>query len=257
MKLSLLQLNTNSDNYWDKLTSYLTSPDFDILQLQELTGKETFAGNLHSRHNTFAELQKILQDKYYGVLSIAQRYTSSPNAYLGNGTFYKKEFALIDKKELVLFSHDNPFRSDLTTFEEVGRTVLHLTFAFENKHVSFLNTHLAWAKTSNEEPHQTKQGAILVDYLRTVPEPFVLTGDFNLTPDQPLVQKINKLAHNLTTENQITNTLDPKNHRAKILFPKGLAVDYIFTSKDVQVNNFAVVDEDLSDHLGLKVEIEI
>lgn len=256
MKLSLLQLNTNSDNYWDKLTQYLTSHNFDILQLQELTGKETFTGNLHSRRNTFAELQKILQDKYYGVLSITQRYTSSPYAYLGNGTFYKKEFALIDKKELILSSHEDPFRSDVTSFEEVGRTVLHLTFSFKNEHISFLNTHLAWAKTASEEPHQTKQGAILVNYLQKVPAPFVLSGDFNLTPDQPLVQKISKLAHNLTTENQITNTLDPKNHRANV-FPKGLAVDYILTSTDIQINDFAVVDEDLSDHLGLKVEIEI
>ena len=252
MQLSLLQLNINSDNYWDQLTSYLTSHDFDVLQLQELTGNHTIAGNINSHRNTYAELQKILEEKYYGVLSITQRFTSSPDAYMGNGTFYKKDFILKDKKELVLSKFD-PFSPNETDYSNVGRTLLHLTFEIDGKEISFLNTHFAWSNNPIEKPHQTKQGEILIEYLKTVKYPFVLSGDFNLTPDQPLIKKISSLTRNLTKENNVITTLDPKNHQAKELFPPGIAVDYIFTSKDITIEKFAVVDKNLSDHFGLQI----
>ena len=257
MKLSLLQLNINSDNYWDKLIEYLTSHDFDILHLQELTGKDTINGLFHSKRETFVELQEILKENYKGELSISQRYTSSPDSYLGNATFYKNSFSLLERKEIQLFSYGGPFPSDATTFEKVGRSLLHLKLSREGKEISFLNTHFAWAHTPKEEPHQTKQGEILLDYLQTLHQPFVLTGDFNLDPEQPLINKLSNLATNLTKLYRITNTLNPQNHRVKKLFPPGVACDYIFTSPDIKVENFSVVEEDLSDHFGLTAEIEI
>lgn len=257
MIISLLQLNINSDNYWNKLITYLTSNDFDILHLQELTGKDTINGIFHSKHETFTELQKILKEKYKGELSISQRYSSSPDSYLGNAIFYKNSFSLSEKKEIQLYSYGGPFPSDATTFEKVGRSLLHLKLTKGGKEISFLNTHFAWAPTPKEEPHQTKQGEILLNYLRNIQEPFVLTGDFNLDPEQPLINKLSNLATNLTKLYRITNTLNPQNHRVKELFPPGIACDYIFTSPKIKVEDFSVVEEDLSDHLGLTAEIEI
>jgi endonuclease/exonuclease/phosphatase family metal-dependent hydrolase len=256
MIIKLLQLNINSDNYWDTLIPYLTSQDFDILQLQELTGENTNVANIHSHHDIFVELKKILQEKYNGELSIAQRYTSSQTSYMGNAIFYKKNSTFIEKKEITLSSF-GIFPSESTSFEKVGRTTLHLKLEINGKQISFLNAHCAWGRDHIEKPFQTEQGDILLSYLKTVNPPFILTGDFNLTPEQPFIQKLDALARNLTAENKITNTLNPKNHRAKVLFPKGLAVDYIFISKDLQAKNFAVVDEGLSDHFGLTAEIEI
>jgi endonuclease/exonuclease/phosphatase family metal-dependent hydrolase len=258
MKIKLLQLNINSDNYWDTLVSYLTSHDFDILQFQEVTGKDTICyTSINSKRDGFEELTRLFHDKYKGELAIAQRYTSSPHSYMGNATFYRKDFSLIKRQEVTLFHEQEYFPSDYKTGETSGRNLLHLTLEVEKKQISFLTTHFAWGWDHIEKPHQTRQGEIIINYLQTVAAPFIFSGDFNLTPEQPVIQKLDKLARNLTAENKITNTLNPKNHRAKILFPKGLAVDYIFISKDLQVKNFAVVDEGLSDHFGLTVEIEI
>lgn len=97
---------------------------------------------------------------------------------------------------------------------------------------------------------------MLVEYMKNVPRPFILSGDFNLTSDSQTIQQLNNLATNLTLDNHVTNTLNAHTHKAKHLFPPGLAVDYIYTSKDVVVEKFAVVEEDLSDHLGLIAMIE-
>jgi endonuclease/exonuclease/phosphatase family metal-dependent hydrolase len=258
MTIKLLQLNINSDNYWDILIQYLTSHDFDILQFQEVTGKDTIGyTNINAKRDGFEELKKRFKDKYKGELAIAQRYTSSPHSYMGNATFYRKEFTLLSKQEITLFHEQEYFPSDYKTGENSGRTMLHLTLHIENKPVSILNTHFAWGWDNIEKPHQTKQGKIIIDYLQKLAPPFIFSGDLNLTPDQPFIRKLDELARNLTAKNNINNTLNPKNHRAKVLFPKGLAVDYIFISKELQANNFAVIDEGLSDHFGLTAEIEI
>lgn len=247
----------NSDNYWDTIIPFLTSHDFDVIHLQELTGKDTHSGNIHSTRDVFSELQKILQNKYEGALTITQRYTSNPYAYLGNATFYKNSFSLIGKKEIVLSTYGGPFPSETKTYEGIGRKVLHLILKIGDKNISFINTHLAWAKTSQEESHQTEQGEKLIRYLKTVQFSFILSGDFNLDPKQPLIKKLNKLARNLTEENYVTNTLNPRTHRAKELFPRGIAVDYIYISSDLKIKKFEVVEEDISDHLGLVAEIQM
>lgn len=259
MEISLLQLNINADNFWDKLIPYLTNNDFDILQLQEVCGKGTVSGNLHCQRDCYTELQKILDEKYQGELAVAQRYTSNPLSYIGSATFYKKNFKLIKKHILTLYERTTPFPSELNHFEDAGRNLLHLTLEKNGKIFSLLNTHCAWAKTPQEEPFQTQQGEILIKYLKRLPSPFVLSGDFNLDPQQPTIQKINSLTRNLCAENQVTNTLNPRTHMIKDKLQNGLeiAVDYIFVSNDIEVKNFAVVEEDISDHLGLITKIEL
>lgn len=258
MLLSVLQLNINADNYWDNLISFLTKNTFDIIQFQEVAGKDAHSGNINSKRDCYHELQNILGEKYTSGLAIAQYYTSSPTAYIGNATFYKKDFQLLEKQIITLHERKDPFPSDATSYEDVARNLLHLTLAIDNKKISFLNTHLAWAKTTKEQPHQTQQGEILLNYLKNVPFPFVLTGDFNLDTEQPILRSVSSLAKNLIDEYKIVNTLNPRTHSAQMLFPPGAAVDYIFVTPDITVNKFKVLEEeDLSDHLGLTAEIEI
>src|SRR5258708_5801499 len=77
MKIKLLQLNMNANNYWDSLILFLNSHDFDVIHLQELTGKDTVSGNMNSQIDVFEELQKILSSQYNGELSINTRYSSN------------------------------------------------------------------------------------------------------------------------------------------------------------------------------------
>ncbi|MBI5122546.1 hypothetical protein HZA75_01680 [Candidatus Roizmanbacteria bacterium] len=258
MTISILQLNINADNFWSKLIPFLKSSDFDILNLQEVCGKDTFSGNIQCVRDCYEDLNNLLTDRYQSKLTIAQRYTSSPTSYMGNATFYKKDFQLLEQNIIYLHKRNNPFPENSEKHEEAGRNFLHLKLKIGDKTISLINTHLAWAKTTIERPHQTAQGEVLLNYLKTIAEPFILTGDFNLDPQQPLIQKLNSLALNLTTENNIVNTLNERTHRAKVLFPPGAAVDYIYITKDLKVNKFKVLkDLDLSDHLALTAEIEI
>ena len=257
MTLKVLQLNINADNYWDRLTHFLTANDFDVIQLQEVAGKGTVGGNINSKRDCFSDLQDLLKDRYKGELVITERFTSSPTSYFGNATFYRKEFSLLEKKVLPLYKHEGPFPSDSKSFEGVGRALLHIKLDIATKQVSFLNAHFAWAKTPLEQPHQTKQGEILLKYLTTVRKPFIFSGDLNIRPDQPLIKKVSSIGQNLISKYNITNTLNPRKHLAKNLFPPGVAVDYVFISDDINIKKFEVLREDFSDHYGLAATIEI
>lgn len=258
MLLSILQLNINADNFWDNLVAFLNANKFDILQLQEVAGKDSVSGNINSKRDCYEALRNVLGEDYYSEIAIAQRYSSSPTSYLANATFYKKTFPLVDKKIITFHERNTPFPSEATSYEEVGRNLLHLTLQIANKQISFLNTHLAWAPTTKEQQHQTQQGEIFLQYVQRVPAPFVLSGDFNIDPEQPIVRKTTDLAKNLIDEYNVVNTLNPRKHSAQMLFPPGAAVDYIFVTRDIDVKNFKVLEhEDISDHLGLTVEIEM
>ncbi len=258
MRLSVLQLNINADSFWDNLAIFLTTHDFDIIQLQEVAGENTFVGNIHSTRNCFALLTQLLEETHHSELVIAETFTSSPSSFLGNATFYKKGFQLLSKESLHLHQRSLPFPSDEKTFEDQGRAALFLTLQIADKQLALCNVHFPWAKTPDEQPHQIAQGEKLLQKIRTLPHPFIITGDFNLTSDQPTIQELNGIAKNLTTEFGITNTLNPRKHRAKDIFPEGFAVDYIFVSSDIKANNVEVLqNEDLSDHFGLTTELEI
>lgn len=257
MLISILQLNINSDNHWDKLTNFLKKSDFDILMFQEVTGRETKCGNIDSKRDVFKELQALLCADFNGELAKSDVFTSSPQSYNAVSIFFKKQYTLIDKNILTLHKRKEPFPSEAKSFEGLSRNLLHIRLLINNKYISFLTIHAAWAKTPQEEPHQTMQGEILLSYLKTIPAPFILTGDFNLDPQQPLIKKISMFTRNLISENNITNTLNPRIHRSKALFPPGAAVDYIFITHDVALKEFSVIEEDISDHFGLSAKIVV
>src|SRR5690242_2816813 len=126
MLLTILQLNINANNYWDTLIPFLTSHDFDIINLQELTGNHTVSGNMNSQIDVFDELQKILSRQYAGELSINTRYSSDPyNSYMANAIFHKKAIIVKEKHILTLNNQTEPFPSEMTNYEDLGRTALH------------------------------------------------------------------------------------------------------------------------------------
>jgi len=257
MQISVLQLNINGGNYFQALTRFLKQNDFDILCLQEVTGANTFIGNIYSTRDTFKEISRLLSKTHKGELAISQIFTSDKkNSYDGNAIFYKKSFILKEKIILPLFENNSFFPSDSRKYKNIGRNVLSLVLEKDNKQFEILSTHLAWAKRPTEHRYQRQQNAKLVEYIKTLSRPFILTGDFNITQNQPTPKALKKYAISLAKKYHIKNTLDPKNHRVKSLFPKGLAVDYIYVSKEFLIEDFAVLEEiHISDHFALRATL--
>ena len=270
MTIKLLQLNIWKGRFLPEILEYVKQNDFDILHFQEVSGGDmTGAANNYrivehnekdytnkiAGQNCFEEIKKQL--RYEGIQIKTVSYEDDPNSYQGDATFYKPEFKLISSQEVWLSNFKTVSRT-FTDWETVGRAAIISEFDKNGTNFKTVNTHLAWGEHPRDEQYKIDEAKKLYDELAKIEIPFVLTGDFNVIPETKTASIFDMLATNLSKTHHISNTLNPNTHSVKKLFPKGLAVDYIFTSPEITVKDFQLVDSpDLSDHFGLKVEIEI
>ncbi len=79
--------------------------------------------------------------------------------------------------------------------------------------------------------------------------PVVLCGDFNIIHESPAMRALDFL-RDLTDENQVKSTLSG----IKVNFD--VPCDHIMVNNKIEVQSFEVLDEVVSDHLGLVAEID-
>lgn len=269
MTLKLLHLNIFQGKFLPQIIDFVKAHDFDILQFQEVSGGSMSKGGMWTGAredmttanpetvgiDCFATIKKELG--YEGVLNVTTAKRHDANSYIGNATFFKKSIKLVDTRTIFLQPYaeqgDTPIPS-----KELPRSALITTFLLSGKEIPFINCHLAWGPDHKDEPYKLVQAKKLYEYLQNLHSSFILTGDFNVDKQSKIVSWFNTLAVNLVTQHDITNTLNPNIHAAKILFPIGLGVDFAYATKDITVTDFHLVDTpDLSDHLGLSMTLEV
>ena len=272
MKIKILQLNIWQGKFLDNIISFIQKEDFDILQFQEVTGGKCSKGGLY-RYPRNMQLKSpeinqdtvgidcfaVLKEKlgFDGVLAIAHRETGDPNSYEGNTTLFKKEFK-VKKKEIIWLKEYDEVNAKDTNPKQRPRNALILQLTKDKQRFYIINTHLAWGPTADDEDYKLAQAKKLYERIKKLHQLFILTGDFNVDKNSQIVSWFGKIARNLTVENHIDNTLNPKIHTAFQRVSHGFTVDYIFTSPSIKINSFSLVKKyDLSDHLGLIAEIEI
>ena len=267
--MKLLQLNIYQGKFLDKIVNFVRLNDIDILNFQEVTGGAMSRGgeSKYEGHEEFVQqpinknavnadcLKEItkqlnLDNHFLNIMS----YKDEPNSYHGIATFYKKTIKNISSKNVYM---KDPFEIEhnFLAWEKIGRGAIITKFESENKTFYTINTHLAWGHNPYDEKYKIEQAKILYDEISKLTSPFILSGDFNVIADTKTARMFEDLGVNLTKLNNITNTLNPEIHGAKNLFPKGLAVDFIFVSKDIKVNEFKLINHpNLSDHYALLLD---
>ena len=255
MTLKFLQLNIFKGKYLNVLLNFLKKEKFDILNLQEVAGGElSLAGK-----DCFAEIKSTLNLK--GIFSFDVNKIGDPTTYFANAIFFQKQFSVIKQEVIRLNQKKINFSSmeNIPWFNNISRHLIYLTLKTNNHVISIVNTHLTRGDDSQDDLQKLTEGQILVDCIKNIKEPYVLSGDFNVNPRSNIIKEISKISRNLLVENNIKNTLNFRTHPGrKIIPPPGIACDYIFAEKSLQIKKFKLIDHPaLSDHFGLAVEIEI
>lgn len=273
MQLKLLQLNIFRGKFIRTIVDFVKKEEFDVLNFQEVTGYKLSRGEAHKHSKTAIACANRINRKAYGIDCFEKlkssldyrgekvvnfRLKKDSKSYSAIATFYKNDLRLLKKEHVRM----KPF----VEYENVGsvdpakepRSALALTFESQGKKFVIINAHLAWGPDSKDKPYKLRQAKVLFEYVKNLNHPFVLSGDFNLDSTSQVVSWFSSIARNITSENGVPNTLNPRVHAVKELFPGGIAVDYIFVSKGIKVKSFRLVWQiDLSDHYGLVGEFEI
>lgn len=250
MNIRLLQLNIKRGIYLDRVIEYIRRGRFDIVCLQEVAG-----GKLSTKgKNCYNDILKATG--FEGNVSIYHGVSGDLEPYIGLATFWKKSFSFVSSQTIWLKRYRELSREAEIDYRTIPRCALCVLLEKSEEKILIVNTHLAWGPTPNDALYKKNQAEKLYQWVRAHRDtPFILTGDFNLNPHTKIVMRLSQLGTNLITRNRITNTLNPRTHYAKNLFPSGLPVDYIITDKRITVKTFFVEDAvDLSDHFGLVLE---
>lgn len=251
MIVKFFNLNTWKCTFSDRVIEYIQKNNFDIIHLQEVNGGMANANG----EDGFRKYTHALS--LTGERAVWLQQKGNPSTYAANVTFYKPPLVSVQSRVLWLKDFFEMEDASKTPWSNPPRNALVLDILLEGKKITFINTHLTWGPTSQDEPYKLEQAAKLISFMKELTNPFVLSGDFNVDGRSQIVKDLNGLATNVTLDHGVTNTLNTRIHRAKNLFPPGIAVDFIYVSRELHTKSFLLLDkEDLSDHLGQIVEIE-
>jgi endonuclease/exonuclease/phosphatase family metal-dependent hydrolase len=257
MTIKFLQLNIWLGKYLDRVISYIKKNNFDIVCLQEVAGGEFN----HDQRNCFNDL--VRKTGMEGQLAIYINKSGDISSYIGNVVLYKREYKMQVNHVIWMKRYaeiSNPAIISTRKFAPlVPRSALAILLEKNHQHVMVIDAHLAWGPTPDDAVYKKNQAKKLYHWMKThVRMPFILAGDFNLNPHTKIVTDFSRLGMNLTIKHNITNTLNPRIHYAKHLFPSGIPVDYVITDKKIRVDKFFVEEvADLSDHFGLVAEFKL
>lgn len=245
--MKFLTLNLYKGKCLKKVLSFLQNEKFDLIHLQEVSGHSVSFDDI----DCFTEIQKNSPLK--GELFISWHRQNAPQSYFGNATFFHPSFKVQERRNIWL----RPFREIEGSDKDPSlhpRSALFLRLSDGTQAFWSINTHLAWGPTPQDAPYKIEQARILAREIEKLDAPFILSGDFNVVKDTEVVRLLESSGSNVTKD--VTNTLNPRLHRVKELFPPGLSVDFIITDPSIRAENLEVLEKlDLSDHLGIRGEL--
>ncbi|MES2006975.1 MAG: endonuclease/exonuclease/phosphatase family protein [Patescibacteria group bacterium] len=222
--------------------------DVDIFCFQEVyhqgAGKDKWAGTQHVNFEHLDTLKKQLSN--YQCF-----YHPHLGDWWGLAMFIKKGINVIDSGEIYVHKEQG-YNYDLELLGHTAKNVQYASIETEMGPRTILNFHGLYTGKGKEDTHErVMQSQNIVAFLKTLENPYVLAGDFNLNPT---TESMNLLeAHgmrNLIKEFGYTSTRTP-------LYEKdGKFADYVFVSGGIDALDFSVLPDVVSDHSPLYLEFE-
>lgn len=241
--MKVIQLNIWGGKLGLEVIKFLKTEQPDFVCLQEVNDLQGPSG-----YGFFATLDEIKTGAgmQYAYMSPrhSSRYMERELAY-GNATLSNLPFT--DSR--TIFTHGQYKRNfDVTKYDDnswnlqimtiqTGKTLLHI--------LNYHGYHIVGSKAGNDET--LRHMRLIADVIDTLEGPFILCGDFNLTPDTPSIAVLDAKLTNLSTTHGLQTTCNQ-------FTPIDGVLDYIFTNELVQAQRFEMSEAVVSDHNALILE---
>lgn len=219
--------------------------DVDVFCLQEIysnaEGKTQRHPELDMKLDLYEQLEQLLVDTHVGYFRPAHK------DFYGQAIFVKKELSVEEEGDILIFENAD-------TNHGRGRHNRNLQYVRVMRNgmpTLIANVHGLWngmGKTDTEE--RLEQGRRIRDFVSNRSEQKIIIGDFNLNPDTESLSIVEEGLRNLVKEHGITST------RTSFYEKEGKMADYALVSLEVDVLDFKVLPDEVSDHAALYLEIE-
>ncbi|MFZ2523159.1 MAG: endonuclease/exonuclease/phosphatase family protein [Minisyncoccia bacterium] len=121
-----------------------------------------------------------------------------------------------------------------------------------SKDITILNLHGLWQRGSKKQDTEERleQSKRIYGFMSSLEGSKILAGDFNMVPNGKSISILEKDMVNLIKEYKVETTRSVHYKRGEKF------ADYIIVSKEIKVNDFKVLPDEVSDHLSLYLDFE-
>lgn len=247
MKLSVLQWNV-----WYKENPIYIAKQIKKLNPDVICAQELIQNSLPTAgFDTAQKIAQLVGYNYYYEQSCTWDNKNDKTAQ-GNAIFSKYHLLNTQSYFLKAYQH-NPFDASAE-----GRIYIEVTLKVDSKKITIGTTHLSYSPKFVITKNRKKEVDNLVKIVQKHKSSYILTGDFNSTPDSYTVKSISKYLKNAGPDfNEKTWTTKPFNYHNFIETNLDWRLDYIFTTPDIKVVSSKIVKTKYSDHLPILIVIEV
>lgn len=262
MKLVSLNVGIKIDNTKDVI-EFVNKQNPDIIALQELMRplEDSVFEIFRSESVIKSSTQNKLPHSFFGPLYATRKFTMNGNPHRDFGGLVEQGNTIISKYPILRASNEFFYQSysldtDRTSFvtEDHSRAIQMIEMQINDKNIQILNLHGVYSKDKKDSERSFDQSKQILKMAKRKNIPTIIVGDFNLLPSTKSIEMIDKEFRNLIKEYNIKSTRpDFRDH----LDEGNIAIDYVFVSKGIKVNDFKVIDTDISDHLPLVLDFDL
>lgn len=250
--MKLITLNVWGGQVKEPINSFIKkyADGVDIFCFQEVYHKainHSHRSTYEVQHDFFDELHKLLPN-HIGC------FCPTVEDWYGVATFVKKDLVVKAFGDISIFN--NP------TYTGSGGDHSRKMLWYEvsggelgDKTISILNVHGLWnGKGKTDTPDRLEQSRRIREFMDSVNLPKILCGDFNLLPETESVKILEEGMENHINKHKIKTTRTSLYTRGET---SGYHADYIFTSPEIEVLDFKVLPDEVSDHAALLIEFKV
>jgi len=135
---------------------------------------------------------------------------------------------------------------------EHARNIQYAKTKVKEKQITIINFHGLWnGKGKTDSQERIQQSKNIVSFLENIEGEVILSGDFNLRPDTDSVKLLEDAGlRNMITEYGIISTRTSHYKKAEKF------ADYVFVTDGIDVKDFKVLPDEVSDHSALLLDFE-
>jgi exonuclease III len=226
------------------LSFFKKHADVDIFCLQEIWAAphKNYEGVLAGGINL--ENEKVMTEGMQDISAILSGHDSYFRPHLfdhyGLQLLVKKDLKVIKEGELFVYKEKGHIPKD-----DLGNHARNIQYVTIERNNGLWN-----GKGKGDSDDRIQQTKNILEFTSTLSHDFVLCGDFNLLPDTKSIKLFEDTGlKNLIKEYGITST------RTSLYTKPVPYADYIFTTPGIEVKDFKVLLEEVSDHAALYLEI--
>lgn len=233
------------------LSFFKKHQDVDVFCLQEVwNGGEKMVGVVAGGSPLVGVSTTLLNDIAEALPDHRHFFRSYLEDFYGIATFVRKDIEVLEEGERYVYKEKG-----FVLPEEKGnhaRSVQYVKIKTPRGERVVMNIHALWnGNRKVDDPDRLLQSDKLAEFVCEFTAPYVLAGDFNLFPDTESIKRIERCGtRNLITEYKVTST------RTSLYKKDEPYADYIFTSTGIDVKEFKVLPDVVSDHAPLFLEFE-